>query len=124
MVGLIGCLIGGNEEMIKACEIAEMNMEHVQFYIGQIGKDIPLEFHLSAGQDGSQVYLKFFIKVEDETFPYWIHPTDDWLKRFCQTCQVSIIGPSKNILANLNMPKEKLMEILSDIPQCKEWLEK
>jgi len=107
--------------MIIPCEIAEMNMENVQLYIGQSGKDIQLEFSLSAGQDDSQVYLKFTVKVADKTLRYWIHPTDDWLQQFCQTCIVSIIGPSKNILANLNMPKDKLMEVLSDVPQCKEW---
>ena len=111
-------------EMTKECQIPENDIKNVQFYIGQSGKNTPLEFHLSAGLDNSMAYLKFTVKVAGRPFRYWIHPNDEWLKQFCKTCHASIIGPSKNILANLNMPKDELMEVLSDVPQCKEWLEK
>jgi len=110
--------------MTEDCLIPENNIKNVQFYISQSGKNIQLEFHLSAGLDNSMTYLKFTVKVAGTPFRYWIHPNDEWLKRFCQTCQVSIIGPSKNILVNLKMPKEELVKIMSEFPQCKDWFEK
>ena len=104
------------------CLIPENNLNNVQFYKSHSRKDVPLEFHLSAGQDNSIVYLKFTVIVGKKSFPYWIHPDDEWLRLFCKIHQASIIDPDKTILVNLNMSKEKLMEIFADIPQCLEWM--
>ncbi len=108
--------------MIDNCLIPETNLDNVQYYKVHTGKDVTLEFYLSGGTDNSKVFLKFHVCVANKSFHYWVHPKDDWLKQFCQTGHVSIIDSDKNILANLDITKVVLTEILSEVPQCKELL--
>ncbi|MBA4718505.1 MAG: hypothetical protein HRO68_05210 [Nitrosopumilus sp.] len=94
----------------KGCNIAEINMDNVQFY----RKHTPTECFFSAGKANSKILLKFTVKFADKTFRYVIHPDNNWLKLFSDSASVLIVDHQLNMLAGLTLNKEEVTQRISE----------
>lgn len=92
------------------CNIAEINMDHIQFY----KKHTPTGCFFDAKKVNSKILLKFTVTFTDETFRYWINPDNNWLKLFSDSSSVLIVDPQFNMLAGLTLNKEEVIQRISE----------
>lgn len=108
--------------MSEGLEIAEINMDNIQFFNNLKDKTISQDVQFTARVEDSKVFLRFLITINDNRFDYMINPSDESGKKFCKTGKAIIKDPTLNELAVITLDKTLVIERLSQIPQCKEWI--
>jgi len=109
--------------MYRACAIAEINMDNIRFFNDHKGKDFSQDVQFTARVKDSKVYFRFLIIINERRFDYIITPSDEAGRDFCNTGKVTIKDPKLNELAVITLDKKKIIDRLSQIPECKEWIE-
>jgi len=109
--------------MNQGCSIAEINMDNIRFFNDHKDKDFSQNVQFSARVEYSQVILRFSIIINDRRFDYTINPSDESGREFCRTGKVTIMDPQLNELAVITLDKNQVIDRLSQIPQCKRWIE-
>jgi hypothetical protein len=104
--------------------IGEINMDTVRFFHENKNKLVFQDVHFSARVENSKVLLRFYVTINDKHFDYTLNPSVESGKSFCKTGKVTIRDPKENDLAVITMDKNQVIKRLSQIPQCKEWIEK
>jgi len=109
--------------MIDGFVIGEINMDTVRFFHENKNNLVFQDVHFSARVENSKVLLRFFVTINDKHFDYTLNPSVESGKSFCKTGKVTIRDPKENDLAVITMDKNQVINMLSKIPECKDWLE-
>jgi len=108
--------------MYRACAIAEINMDNIRFFKEHKDKDFSQNVHFTARVENSKVFLRFLIIINERRFDYTITPSDEAGREFCRTGKVTIKDPKLDKLAVMTLDKNKVIDRLSQNPECKEWI--
>ncbi len=108
--------------MYRGCAIAEINMDNIRFFNEHKDEDFSQNVQFIPRVEDSKVYFRFLIEINERRFDYTITPSDEAGREFCNTGKVTIKDPKLNELAVITLDKKKIIDRLSQIPECKEWL--
>jgi len=108
--------------MYRGCAIAEINMDNIRFFNDHKDKDFSQDVQFTARVENYKVILRFLIIINERRFNYTIIPSDEAGRAFCKTGKVTIKDPKLNELAVITLDKNKIIDRLSQIPECKEWI--
>jgi len=109
--------------MYRGCAIAEINMDNIRFFNDHKDEDFSQNIQFTARVENYKVFLRFLIIINERHFDYTITPSDEAGREFCRTGKVTIKDPKLNELAVMTLDKNKIIDRLSQIPECKEWIE-